>query len=441
MSRYTVAITRYESPFESVRKAVESCNGLQNLPSRAKVFIKPNIVYWTKETEFPKWGVITTSRVVEDIVHLLWEQGIRDIIIGEGVVTDSKDKETPAHAFRTLGYESLRERYGVQPVNVMEHEFREVDLGEGISLNFSEHILDSDFVVDLPTLKTHNQTTVSLGIKNLKGVLDTKSRKKCHNPDPQMDLDFHISRLADQLPPILTVIDGIYSLERGPAFDGKMHRNNLLVASPDILSADLVGSRLLGHDPADVPHLSLAAAHLGRPTDLSDVEIAGERMEDMASYHTPDVEYVCDEQKELPKPLAKQGIEGLYYRKFDNTMCTYCSGLNGLVLTAIRNAWTGEPWEGIEVLTGKAMEPTPGMKATVLLGQCIHQKNKDHPDIQKMIAVKGCPPKPEEIVKALREAGIEVNADLFEQKDKLPGFFLERYKDKPEFEESFFRVS
>ncbi|MFO7931408.1 MAG: DUF362 domain-containing protein, partial [Desulfosalsimonas sp.] len=254
------------------------------------------------------------------------------------------------------------------------------------------------------------------------------------------DLNFHVAKLADKMPPMLTLIDGIYTLERGPAFDGKMHRSNLLAASPDILSADLAGTRLLGHDPSQVPHLVYAAQNRGRPVDLSDVEVVGESIEDVASYHQNDVSYCMEETREMPVPLAKQGIDGLFYRKFDDTMCTYCSGLNGLVLTAIRYAWKGEPWDNVEVLTGKSMEPTPGMKATILLGQCMYQKNKDHPDIQKMIAVKGCPPKPKNVVKALHEAGIEADPNLFEQAESLPGFFMAKYRDRPEFEESFFRV-
>ncbi|PKN24147.1 MAG: hypothetical protein CVU64_22775, partial [Deltaproteobacteria bacterium HGW-Deltaproteobacteria-21] len=99
MDKSLVAIVRYENPFDSVRKAVELSGGLDNLPSRAKVFIKPNLVFWTKEVVFPKWGVLTTSRVIEDMIVLLKERGIDDIVIGEGIVTwDSKDKETPLHA-------------------------------------------------------------------------------------------------------------------------------------------------------------------------------------------------------------------------------------------------------------------------------------------------------------------------------------------------------
>lgn len=36
---------------------------------------------------FPKWGVITTSCVLEDMVIILKERGINDITIGEGTVT------------------------------------------------------------------------------------------------------------------------------------------------------------------------------------------------------------------------------------------------------------------------------------------------------------------------------------------------------------------
>ena len=66
MSKPKVAIVKYENPLESVRQAIELTDGFKMLNSNAKVFIKPNIVFWTKATDFPKYGVITTSRVMED---------------------------------------------------------------------------------------------------------------------------------------------------------------------------------------------------------------------------------------------------------------------------------------------------------------------------------------------------------------------------------------
>jgi uncharacterized protein (DUF362 family) len=441
MEKSVVAVARYEKPYESVRKAVDLSRGLDHLPSGAKVFIKPNIVFWTRAVNFPKWGVITTSRVIEDIIVLLKEKGIDDITIGEGSVTmDPKDRETPAHAFETLGYGELKKRYGIKYINVFERPFVKMDLGDGVKLSFNEDIINSDFVVDIPVMKAHNQTVVSLGIKNLKGTIDIKSRKICHSADPEKDLNFMIARLADKMPPMLTILDGIYTNERGPSFDGRIRRTNLIVASADVLSADLVGAKILGYDGAEVPHLLTAAKNRNRPCDLSDIETVGEKIESVAGKHEYDFQYSDTDGGSLPMPLAKMGMKGLSYRKYDLSMCTYCSGVNGLILTAIRYAWKGEPWDGVEVLTGKSMKPTKGMKKTILLGKCIYQANKDNPEINEMIPVKGCPPSLKSIVAALHQAGIMVDPALFENVDQLPGFFMGRYDGKPEFDESFFKA-
>ncbi len=441
MPKTLVSITPYEKPFFSVSQAVLSCQGLKHMPPAARVFIKPNIVFWTKACTFPKWGVITTSRVVEDMVVLLKEHGISDITIGEGIILQPGDVETPVHAFKTLGYEALKKHYGVKIVDVMSRPFKEVNLGDGIKLNFNCDILESDFLVDLPVMKAHNLTKVSLGLKNLKGLIDMGSRKTCHNPDPEKNLHYHIARLFDPMPPALNLIDGIYSLERGPGFDGKMRRSNILVASADLLSADLVGAKLLGYDPSSVPHLALALKRSNRPADLSDIEVVGESIEETAAFHQYSFDYSKSEAYELPLPLAKQGLEGIFFRKFDDTICTYCSTLIGVILASLRQAWQGERWPGVEVLTGKKMEPAKGMDYTILIGQCMHRKNRDHPHIRKCLAVKGCPPKAADVIRAFNEAGIPVNSYLFDQVDMLPGFFMDRYRDNPDFDESFFRVN
>jgi len=440
MLKSVVAIVRYEKPLDSVRKVVELSLGLEDLPANARVFIKPNIVFWTRAVTFPKWGVITTSRVIEDMVVLLKERGIDDITIGEGSVTrNPKDKETQSHAYETLGYGVLEKRYGVKCIKVFERPFEKIDLGEGAELNFNTDILQSDFIVDLPVLKTHAQTTVSLGIKNLKGMIDISSRKMCHNADPAKNLHFWVSKLADRMPPIFTLIDGIYTNEQGPSFDGRIHRSNILVASADILAADFVGASVLGYKPSEVPHLVLAAQKRGRPLDMSDIEVVGESFEDVV---TPlEFTFPYNEEGTLPIPLDKMGIKGVAYRKYDLTLCTYCSGVTGWLLGAIARCWEGKPFEDVEVLTGKTMKPTPGMKKTILLGKCMYRLNKDNPDIQEMIAIKGCPPKSKQIIDAFHQAGIEIEPAMIENMDILPGFLMKRYKGKPEFDESFFQIT
>ncbi len=439
MEKRIVGIVRFEKPLESVRRAVDLSHGLDHLPGKAKVFIKPNIVFWTRTTPFPKWGVVTTSRVVEDMVILLKERGIDEITILEGMVTyDPKDTETSAHAFETLGYNVLKRRYGVKTLNIFERPFKRIDLGAGVVLNFNEDILQGDFVVNLAVLKTHAQTVVSLGIKNLKGLIDVPSRKKCHSPHPEKDLNYMVARLANKIPPSFTLLDGIYTTERGPFFEGRIRRSNILIASSDIFSVDKVGAKVLGYDPSEVPHLVHAAQDFKRPIDLSDVEVVGEKVEAVASRHEYAFPYT--EDGSLPKPLEKLGVKGLSYPKYDRTICTYCSGFTTIILMAIANAWKGEPWNEIEILTGKMMKPTPGKEKTILIGKCMYQANKGNADIKEMIAVKGCPPDLKGALKALHQAGIDVSPTFFENMDMAAGFFLKRYEGKPEFEDSFFKV-
>jgi uncharacterized protein (DUF362 family) len=440
LSKSIVSVVRYEKPLDSVRLAAELSGGLDRLSAGSKVFIKPNVVFWTRKAPFPKWGVVTTSRVVEDMVLLLKEYGVRQITIGEGpALPRPNDRETPAHAFRSLGYYELKSRYGVRVINIFEEPFHRVDLGDGIMLDFNREILKSDFVVNLPVLKTHAQTVVSLGIKNFKGTIDFESRKRCHNADPKRDLHYMVSRLFLPMPPTFTLLDGIYTNERGPNTDGRARRSNLLIASSDVLSADMVGAGILGYSPKDVPHLVHAARAENRPLDLSDIEIVGERIEAVTAPH--DFAFPYNQEGTLPLSMEKMGITGLSYRKYDLTICTFCSGLNRLMLMATAAAWKGEPFPDVEVLTGKIMKPNPGRKKTILLGKCVYERNKGDERIQEMIPIKGCPPDPKGAYKALTRAGIDVDPVWFENPEKLQQIYMKKYTGKPEFDDSFFTVS
>jgi uncharacterized protein (DUF362 family) len=436
MKSKTVSIVTYEKAYDSVKKVVDLCGGLAHLDKNSKVFMKPNIVWWTTEGDFPKWGSITTSRVVEDVVVILKEHGIDDIVIGEGMVVDPHDSETPAAAFESLGYKSLMKRYGVKCINIHERPFEAFDFGLESKINFNKDILESDFLVDIPVLKTHNQAVVSLGIKNLKGLIDLESRKNCHVSTPGMDLHHYIAKFIDIVPPSLTILDGIYSNETGPLFiTGKPRRSNILVASSDMLSADMVGARILGYQPSQIPHLLLAAQDKGRPVDLSDVEVVGEEIEKVEISH--EFAYPFDEEKQLPINLANVGVRGITAGNIDLTLCTYCAGRYPSLLNFLAFSWKGEPWDDVEILAGKEQLPTPGKKKSILFGKCICKAHKDNPDITEAVPVKGCPPTYESTRKAFKKAGIELSP-FYGDLEKSLAFLMDMYKDRPNFDETFY---
>lgn len=77
----------------------------------------------------------------------------------------------------------------------------------------------------------------------------------------------------------------------------KSRKSNTLLASTDVFAADLVGGRLLGFDRCEVPHIVHGAEDRSRPTDLSDVLVVGEKIQDLASHH--EWEFLYDEEGTL----------------------------------------------------------------------------------------------------------------------------------------------
>jgi len=438
MSQPLVGHSRYSEPVSSVRHVLDLAGGLGRIRPSNRVVVKPNLVFWSRTAPFPRWGCLTTSRVVHDTVALLAEHGVGEIAIAEGTVMfDPRDHETQLHAFEALGYRELERRYGVRLVPVLQRRFDKVDLGDGLHARLNRDALEADVLVDLPVLKTHAQAVVSLGIKNLKGLLNLKGRRDFHRTDPDGDLHDRVARLAQVFPRVLTLIDGIYTLERGPGPDGKAHRSDTLVASWDPLAADQIGARLLGYSPADVPHLTHVARRQGRPADGSDVTVAGESVDDLARPHQHAFAY--DDDAQLPAPMARMGLKGLTFPEVDQSLCTYCSLVVSPMLGSIAFAWRGVAWDDVEVLTGKAQRATPG-KRTVLLGQCLVRAHRDHPDYAQMLPIDGCPPDPTAIVDALRAAGVPVDPSILTNLEAAVSLQLRRYQGKPAFDDAFFRI-
>jgi uncharacterized protein (DUF362 family) len=433
---YDVAIMKYKEGLECMKKAVELVGGLQGFSGGSKVVIKPNLVQWPEGTEFPKYGVLTTARLIEELVVLLKEHGVGHISLVEGPA---------AGTFRQIasgmGLNLLAERYGVDLVDVFEGPFARVTAGD-VTLSVSKTVLDADHVIDMPVMKTHGEAMVSLGIKNLKGVLNGASRQRCHSAHPSSDLNYHLVKLTDILRPSLTIIDGIYTLERGPYYSGDAHRTDIIVVSRDLISADKVGAAILGILPQTVPYIALAAENRGRPPDLSDINILGDTpLAAVSRLHQ--WELAWSRAGDMPNQLDLFGVKGITWRKVDNTLCSHCSTFlpryigAGILLAKNRD----KPLDDIEILSGKIRDPEGGHKHTLLVGQCQVKRNGRNPLINHSVKIGGCPPSDEDFYKAYRELGIDLPDNFIEQVQKIPVvFYLPKYAGKPEFQENFFRI-
>src|SRR4030042_2817201 len=205
-----VSIVKYDGTINPLRNAIEQCNGFSELKQNDKVLLKPNIVWGGGGTnKIPKYGLITTSKIVEDIIQLLHQHGCRNISIGEGTIADKEFGSDTFNGYKRYGFANVAKKYGVKLIDFNKESYKQFELN-GTKIEISNAALEVDFLINLPVLKTHSQAKVSLGLKNLKGCLSMGSKRKFH----EKDLERMIALLNTQVKPKLTVIDGIYGLER-----------------------------------------------------------------------------------------------------------------------------------------------------------------------------------------------------------------------------------
>ncbi|MDI6878394.1 MAG: DUF362 domain-containing protein [Desulfitobacteriaceae bacterium] len=425
MTKPVVSMVAFHDPYESVTELIRLCDGFAGFKKEDKILIKPNIVSWDFDLPFPPFGVVTTSTVVHALVRLLKEQGFNNLVIGEGALPNVKAKDKSI--YETIGYGKLAEQYGVEIVDFNKDSYAEVDYGP-FKLSVAKKALEADKIINVPVLKTHNQAKVSLGIKNLKGVLHRKSKMFCHGLG-EFDLLSTFPRIIEKLPVALTVIDGVYTLEKGPGHTGKAYRKNLLIASQDPFACDLVGAEVLGYKGEDVPYLKDFAERSGHSLNLNDIDIKGEDLDKHREFVDYDWEWT--EANTGPLGFEKRGIKGLAIRKYDNSLCTGCSVQYNPMLILMMSAYKGEPFPNVELVSGKAQEASADFDNTILFGKCACDLNKNNPHIKHAIAIKGCPPDLKHFEEALQAEGIEVDYDEY---IKYRHYIYNRYQGKPEFD-------
>jgi len=117
-----------------------------------------------------------------------------------------------------------------------------------------ERALTADVLINLPVMKTHDQTEVTLSLKNLKGLLADSSKKAMH----RRALFRGIPEIAAFFKPSFTVLDGIYAQEGvGPVY-GDPVEMDLVIAGRDMVALDTVAGLIMGYRPEEVPTTVLA---------------------------------------------------------------------------------------------------------------------------------------------------------------------------------------
>jgi len=260
-----LAVARGESPRAMVEAALAALGGIERFVRPGNdVIIKPNICVSFRT---PEYAATTNPEVVGALVALCLGAGA-----GRVRVMDNPFSGSAEEAYPTSGIEeAVRSAGGEMEVMAgMKYQDTAIPYGQKIShWPIYRDILETDVVIDVPIAKHHGLARLTLGMKNLLGVVTNPGA--LHTDMPQKLTD-----LATLVRPHLTVIDGVRILmNNGPSggslSDVKMA--NTVIASHDIVAADAYAATLFDLQGEDIGAIR-AAAHRGLGTmDLDAIKI------------------------------------------------------------------------------------------------------------------------------------------------------------------------
>lgn len=251
-------------PFDTPRATLERLLAAvaPGVAPGTRVFVKPN---WCARTT-PRRSENTTAAFLEALLGWLQERGAV-VTVGHAALLTPPD--VPYLGFSNLirlaGCDRLLEQFpGVRFVD-LEAEPMALVCGQheqdgAIELLVPRLLLAQDLIVDCARLKTHMMTGVSVGTKNLMGMLPDSEKLRMHRDG----LDRTLAWLGHLFPPALVLVEADVGMEGNGPHHGRDVEVGWYLGGDDLLDVDASACHLMGVDPASVTHLALLARLRGR---------------------------------------------------------------------------------------------------------------------------------------------------------------------------------
>jgi uncharacterized protein (DUF362 family) len=168
------------------------------------------------------------------------------------------------------------DRVGVEFINMSKSKEKvKLTVFDGKALQSFKvaKIATESAIISAAKLKGVNSVTVTMGLKNMFGMITDRMKMKFHRKGMQNV----IYDVCKTLPPTMTVVDGFVGLKGFMPLRGTPVPFNSILASTDSVACDSVGVRIVGQDPQSVDYLRwLHEAGLG---EIQDYELVGDSIE------------------------------------------------------------------------------------------------------------------------------------------------------------------
>ncbi len=265
---------------EMVRETIRLLGGMESIVKAGDtVVIKGNFF-----APYPP-PISIDRRVVASLIRTIKEAGAGRIVLTEAVSIGTKlgRGTSTAWILEELGVADAARAEGAEVFCLEDDERMHIHVPDAKSIEYIDYpkcLYDCDVLINLPCLKMHGMTLVTLGIKNFQGVFTDTQKYYAHRDDLEQKLvDVFKIRKPD-----LTFIDGLIAMEgNGSGEYGTPHIMNLVLASKDMVAADAVGAALMGiKDPFDVTSIRIADYDGIGCGDLNKIEVVGGTIEEIA---------------------------------------------------------------------------------------------------------------------------------------------------------------
>lgn len=241
-----LAVLTDGDPASMTRQAIELLGGMERFVSKGDVVVvKPNIG-WDRS---PEQAANTNPEVVAEVVKMCLESGARKVRLFD------RSCNTATRCYEHSGIKKAASDAGAEVSFMVDAGFSDMKFPEGKVLKhwpLYKPALEADVLINVPIAKNHGLTYLTMGIKNLMGIMGG-DRGKVH-----WSIDDKLADLANFVRPQLTVLDAYRILVKNGPQGGSLkdvREKKTIIAGTQIATVDAYGATLFGIKPAGLAHI------------------------------------------------------------------------------------------------------------------------------------------------------------------------------------------
>jgi len=235
-----------------------------------RVFLKPNMVEYELDT-----AINTHPRVVAGAAIACRRAGASEVLVGEGP-GHRRDME---YLLTSTGLSDQLREQRIRFVDLNHDDVAIVPLQSWFTglkeLALPVSLLDSDFVISLPKLKTHHWAGITCSMKNLFGTVPGAVYGWPKNPLHVHGISNSILDLTATIRPHFAIVDAVTGMEGDGPIMGRPRFLGFIAMGSDPVAVDATCARVIGLDPEKIDYLKPAAEFLGN-IDARRIEQRGE---------------------------------------------------------------------------------------------------------------------------------------------------------------------